>query len=158
MTFDRWVDRSGRDVRACVLSRPYEFASPFGGEPFALLLVLCDPTVTNAERDSLCEAIVASACRHVLCSGRDCETWHDVIDETIVGPNPDLDAPMSELLTSWQLSDWTIAEAVDLVFTCRVFGDAARERYLVAFVGDDAGVRTRYEALVRRRGDQPPTK
>jgi hypothetical protein len=151
VTFERWIDRPGRDVRARVLTRPYEFASPFGGEPFALLLVLCDPTITNAERDSLCEAIVASACRHVLCSGPDCETWHDVIDETIVGPNPDLDAPISELMTSWQLNRWTLADAVGIVFDYRISGVGECERYLVAFVGDDSSVRAQYETLVRQR-------
>lgn len=148
MTFERWIDRPGRDVRAVTLTRPYAFASPFGGEPYVLLLVVVDPTVTTAERNAVCDAVVTSGCRYVCCAGRDAELWHDVLDETCVG---DGESPVF-LMTTWHDRDPMI-ETISFFLADTRDERRTLERYLVAFVGADPKLRCECEALVRRRDD-----
>jgi len=158
MTFERWIDRPGRDVRACVLSRPYEFASPFGGEPFVLLLVVVDPTVTPAERDVVSDQIVGSGCRYVCATAHECSEWDDSVDMSDIARDPEFQPqPETFVMTSWHDGD-PLADVVDFAFDCTNFAGNVFTRYLVAFVGDDPKAWGECQALVRRRGDQPPTK
>jgi hypothetical protein len=151
-TFERWIDRPGRDVRACVLRRPYAFESPFGHEPFALLVVICDETVTPAEQWGLSQQIVRSGCRYVCAAGHECGTWDDSVDWADLEQHGfRLLEPEELIMTAWHARE-SPHEIVDFLLddTClagRPFG-----RYLVAFVGDDARLRGEYAALVRARG------
>lgn len=147
--FEAWIDRPGRDVRAAVLTRPYEFRSPFAGEPFVLLLVVCDPLVTDAEQTAICHGIVRSGCRWVCCAGHDGSAWDDAVDWSDLAMH-DFKPPDAGVMTTWHDRD-TPAEIVDfLVDDTRLDGTPAR-RYVVAFVGDDPRLRMEYEAAVRSR-------
>ena len=133
---ERWIDAPGCDVRACVLRRPFTFESPFGDELFALLLVVCDAKVKADEQFAICDSIVASRCRYVMCAGIDCELWHDVIDESDDGsdPNPDLE---HYLVTTWHVGV-SPAATVRFMFQSARHADAPFERFLVAFIRGDA--------------------
>ena len=148
--FERWIDRPGRDVRAATLTRPYEFESPFGGAPFALLVVVAAGAATATERNRLCDEILESGCLYVLCAGADCETWHDVLDECIVGARGE--SPYGEGIgTTWHARQ-TPDETVDFLLDETRFEGRPFTRYLVAFVGDDPCLRAEYAAIVRARG------
>jgi hypothetical protein len=144
--FERWVDAPGRDVRACVLRRPFVFESPFGAEPFALLLVVCDAKIKAEEQFDLCDAIVASPCCYVMCAGRDCELWHDVIDESDDGSDPDPDRA-GYLTTTWH-DGLSPAATVRFMFQSARHEGVPYERYLVAFVRGDPSEREQWRAAV----------
>jgi len=151
VTFERWIDRPGRDVRACVLSRPYVFASPFDGAPYVLLLVVVDPTVTAAERDAVSDQIVGSGCRYACATGHECSEWDTSIDMSYIATDAEFHPPRETfIMTTWHDGD-PLGNVIDFAFDCTNFDDHVFTRFLVAFVGDDPSVRRECEALVRLR-------
>jgi hypothetical protein len=152
-----WLDRPGRRVLATTLSRPYEFASPFDGVPFVLLLVVVDPTVTNDERSAVSDQIIASGCRYVCAAGHDCSLWDDSVDWSLLGRHDFNPPAAAHVMTSWHENEAS-DDTVDFALDCTSFEDMVFERWLVAFVGDDPAVRRDWQAAVRRRADQAPTK
>lgn len=147
--FTSWIDRPGRDVRAALLTRPYEFRSPFAGEPFVLLLLVCDPLVTDAEQTAICDAIVRSGCRWVCCAGHDGSAWDDAVDWSDLSVH-DFKGPETGLMTTWHDRD-TPAEIADFLFDSTDVDGDPPQRFLVAFVGNDPRLRGEYETVVRSR-------
>ncbi len=158
--FETWIDEPGRDVRAISLSRPWTFESPFGGEPFVLLLVVCDPNVTSDERVSVSDQIVRSGCRYVCAAGHECSQWDTSVDMSYIESHPGLDPPPETfIMTSWHERE-PISETVDFALECTNFDAHEFTRYLVAFLGEDTPSRAEFESAMRtkRRGGYPPTK
>lgn len=145
-----------RDVRTCVFTPPYAFSSPHAGEPFALLLVICDPAVEATERQEFCNQLVRSGCRYVLCAGLDTETWHDSVDDAYMATDPDFNPPLeTHIMTTWH-DDEPLADVVDFMFDHAICDGSMLKRHLIAFVGDDPLARIECESQVKRRASPPP--
>jgi hypothetical protein len=147
---ETWVDLPDRVVRAGVLSRPFEFSSPFAGEPFALLLVIVDESVAIDEQRGLCDRIVRSGCRHVLSTGRACLRWDVAVDSAYVATDPDYNPPDDTHIMTSSHEGESAADVIDFLLLGTSFDDLWMRRFLILFVGDDPTTRREFEAAVRR--------
>lgn len=117
------------------LEPPFVFRTPFGDDPFALLLFDNNSAATLDQRLELCDQIAASPCRYAVCAGADCEIWHDCLDECHLATDPDFDPPEERhLMTSWH-TDEPLADVVHFFLRNTDFNDQIFTNYLVILLG-----------------------
>jgi len=70
--------------------------------PHFVCLIVCDATsITSDELARFSESLLSQGAVYLMCWGAECETVHDIIDETIVGdrePHPRFD---TSIMTTW---------------------------------------------------------
>jgi len=82
---------------------------PPGGEPPALdhlspflAIVLAEEEVTELWQAEISRWLVASGCRYLLAWGKDCEAWHDMVDDANLERFDYEDIPEESLvMTTW---------------------------------------------------------
>jgi hypothetical protein len=137
--FEVWLSR---------IDRPFSFSTPFGGQDFALLLVVADPAVTSPERDAISTEIIASGCRYAVCTGHECSKWDDSIDYAFLCTSPDFSPPHERfVMTTWH--DKEPLEDVVLFFRCgTAFEDFVPSRFLVSLVGGESETAGRVRSAI----------
>ena len=98
-----------------------------------LLLTISDASVTPAEMQVLCRAIVVSGCRFVMCHGIDCEGWHDRIDDAF------LEAELRSGGWPVPLTTWHPDESLQDTLAFMLTGTAADEVVPAAFAVVELG-------------------
>lgn len=137
------------DIRFHELKRPYEFATPFGGNDFVLLLVINDPSITAEEQVKLSQAFVEQGCRYALCFGHNCSTWDDSIDLAPTLSSENFDLPEDRfVMTTWHENE-PLSDVVDFFIQNTGFDNLVFQQYLVLFLGAD---QARKQAVVERIG------
>lgn len=126
--YDLWIGK---------LNRPYIFLSPFGGQEFALLLVVADTTVMDHERDDMSREIVRQGCRYAVCFGNNCSKWHDAIDLAFIYTDPYFSPPEEKHIMTTSHEHESLADVTFFFRTCTTFENFTPRHYLVLIVGDD---------------------
>lgn len=131
------LQTADREVWFGRVDHPSDFASPFGDDDFAILLVT-GRGISPGERAALCDRIVRLPCRYAVCAGADCERWHDVLDESFLATDPNFDPPDERfIMTSWH-SDEPLREAARFFLNGTSFDSFVARRFLAISVGADA--------------------
>jgi len=117
------------------LDRPYHFASPFGGEEFALLLVNNDSSITPGERETLANELVRHGCRYALCAGLDAAQWDDAIAVAYVCVEDDVESPEEHYVMTSSFVDERMADVVPHFRKLATFDNFDSCKYLVVFTG-----------------------
>lgn len=129
------------DVRLIELRQPYLFESPFGDRAFAMLLVACDPNLSNDERNALADAAVAANCRYACCLGIACSQWDDAIDWAYLATNENFDPPGETfVMTTWHENE-PLSDTVFFFMNCTSFDDFVPTHRLIVFIGKDPGLK-----------------
>jgi hypothetical protein len=83
------------------------------------------------------EVLLADGCRYAVCAGKQCERWHDIIDEVFVQAH--LDQPESALDAAHVITSWHDGETPDEVaffFILNTSFDGLQfDRYVVLHIG-----------------------
>lgn len=125
--------------------RPFAFATPAGGAPFALLIAAGEDTITPDERDRLASAFIQQGCRYAVCCGHDCAAWEEAVDRQAIpleeqSGNPDFDVPTT------QHAGESLEEVAAFFVQCTVIDQQPPATFIVLLVGGDDA----YEAAVRK--------
>ena len=126
------------------------FEDPFPGRESVLLLYATVET-PFAWRNATCDALAATRVGYVLCAGIECETWHDTIDEAVVGDGFEEGEEVPPVMTTWhddQPEDDVAFELVHVVTTNE--HDVPFETFLVLTVGPRTVASLSLVGLVRR--------
>ncbi len=135
---ERLKQTEDHDVWIARVERPYAFASPFGGSDFTLLLVASDASITDAEREFVCDEIIRQGCRYAVCWGHECALWDHSIDWSEMSRFPDFKSPDERfVMTTWH-EDVPLEEAIENLRWATGFDDYDTERVLVLILGGDA--------------------
>ncbi len=119
--------------------RPFIFSSPFGGQDFALLLVIADPTITDDERDAVSKEVVRQGCRYAVCTGHQCSRWDDAIDLAYLATSPDFSPPDEKfVMTTWHEGD-PLEDVAHYFRWNTVFDEFIPQHYFVLILGGDVG-------------------
>jgi hypothetical protein len=125
-------------------SRHFEFAElPDPGraklavtDPFPCLVWDTRGEWTDAQRDALCEQLVAAGCRYLVCGGESCEKWHDWMDQAFL----ELELKYGEGAVPFVMTTWHDGEAMEEVafflFSCTDFEEHEFMRYLILVLGE----------------------
>jgi hypothetical protein len=134
---DRGISADEVNIRCIPLGRPFSFSSPFPGAEFVMLLVVCDSSTTTEEHAALSQQIVEEGCRYAVCTGHNCELWHDLIDESFIGSDPNFNPPNDRMLmTTWHENE-PIEEVVEFFRWNTSFANFTARNFLIVFLGDD---------------------
>ena len=126
--FDLWIGK---------IKRPFTFSAPFGGQDFALLLVVADATITNDERDALSEEIVQQGCRYAVCTGSQCSKWDDSIDIAFIASDPNFSPPEERfIMTTWHENE-SMEDISDFFRWNTAFDSFVPRHYLAIIIGGD---------------------
>ena len=127
--YDLWFEQT---------NRPFLFSTPFGGQDFALLLVIADLAITDDERDAVSKEVVRQGCRYAVCTGHQCSRWDDSIDLVFLATSPDFSPPDDKfVMTTWHEGE--SLEGVAHYFRWNtVFDEFSPQHYLVLILGGDA--------------------
>ncbi|MFG0249277.1 MAG: hypothetical protein ACF8OB_10350 [Phycisphaeraceae bacterium JB051] len=140
-----------------VLEPPFDFTSPFNGEEYVLLVIVCDPRFTNQQRNHLAEQFVASGCRNAFCAGYACSRFDDAIDWAYMDTDPtgNYDPPDETfVMTSWYEDD-PLKDVVETMFLIGDFDDLHFENFVVVMVGNQSCSNLEVlNALQNQVGDQ----
>lgn len=120
------------------MSRPFSFVTPFGGEDFALLLVIAEPGVPNDERHAVTDKIVRLGCRYACCAGHQCSEWHDCIDYSYLYSDPGFSPPDEKfIMTTWH-EDESLEDVAFFFRMCTSIDGVVPRHFLVVILGGDA--------------------
>jgi hypothetical protein len=135
------------------LTRPFAFESPFGGDEFALLLVIAAPDVSADEQKRLSQSIVVQGCRYAVCTGVAAGDWDDAIDFASVDAELSQQLPSDRLImTTWH-EDEPLHEVARFFFNHTAFEDFVPSRRVALLVGGaDEALRALRRALEEARG------
>lgn len=145
------ADDSGKLYFTLSIKRADAFVSPFPGEHFVCLLWDHDGRFTSDERAAVAVALLDSGCRVTVCGGKQCEAWHDAVDEEFVMQH--LDDSKEDRADPFVMTTWHDGESPDEVARSFVadsdFDAHAFTRYLVLHVGTSPAAQ-QVDAAVRR--------
>jgi hypothetical protein len=136
------IASDGRRTFSLRIVQPGEVVdAPFGGSAYPALVWNTGRT-TAAQRDRLCESLIAGGCRYLLFGGREAAAWEDAADEASTSPDR-AEGPDAHVMTASYAGYPPDEVAFDLVHTT----DFANG--LVLMVGDDVTVRAQLVASIR---------
>ncbi|MBX9626749.1 MAG: hypothetical protein K2X82_23310 [Gemmataceae bacterium] len=139
--YDVWVSR---------IDRPFSLSAPFGGEEFALLLVVADPVVSDEERAAISNQIVRQGCRYAVCAGYDCPRWDDAIDWAHLGTDPDFTPPDERfVMTTWHEHD-SLEEVAYFLRWTTAFDRFVPRHFLALVLGGSADDEARIRSAVEK--------
>ena len=124
-------------------AHPHHFQSPFAGDDYVLLIVIFDPTISEAEQEEVSRTIIQTGCRYSLAFGYKCSSWDDSIDNAYIegGENPN-----RFVMTTWH-DDEPIDDVIDFWWFNTTFDNYMPDNFAVFFIGSDPLVE---EALHKR--------
>jgi len=129
------LKRGSKQVWLETLEPPFLFALPFPVGPFACML-WAERGIPAEHRRALCDQLLTSGCRYVVCGGIECEAWHDTADDSYRVIDPTGEASEALVMTTWHEGE----PAKDVMFfllNCTSFGDHNFEHYLILQIGRD---------------------
>jgi hypothetical protein len=89
---------------------------------FACLLVWGAKAATVDDISSVARWLLDAGAVYICAWGPDCERVHDIIDEEIVGPNPDA-AAVPAIMTTWHANE-SLTDAIEFCLACAQPDDA----------------------------------
>ena len=117
------------DTRSVVL--------PFGGRNFACLLWDHGLVLPDASSEDLCQLLLRTGCRYVVCGGPGCEAWHDLVDLVFVDEHleaSDVELDRAHVMTTWHSNELPDDVAFFFVYNTN-FDDITFDRYLILHLG-----------------------
>jgi hypothetical protein len=153
---ERIASDAGRTFHLGVLIADEVPDPPFDGEPYPVLVWATRPT-TDARKQCIAQALIASGCRYVVCGGVESGTWEDAADDAYL--QQDLPDPVPDdrfvMTTSHpgQPEDEVAHFFVRATALHREFS-----RYLVLLIGADDPVQARLTAAIRVVVAEPHTR
>lgn len=124
-----------------------ELSPPFEGEPYAALVWATRPT-SEAQKQRITHALIASGCRYVVCGGAQSEAWEEAADDAyLVADLPQDDVVM----TSSHRGEPPDEVVFFFANNTRLHGEYTR--YLVLVVGPDEPVQERLTEAVREEAE-----
>lgn len=136
------------------LCRPYEFSSPFEGEPFAICLYIADPAVAPDEQIHLSREIVRQGCRYAVCAGNQCSSWDDSIDAADLERNSWEVNQTNFVMTTWHPEE-SIQEIAGFFLNNTCLDNWIAEKLLVVVVGDGKQVLANFKDEIERQEAHP---
>lgn len=128
---------------------PSDFASPFPGEEYVVLLVVNRRDISSDEQIQLSDKIVQTRCRYAVCFGHECSSWDDSIDMSYIETHSDF-TPRDEdfVMTTWHENE-EIEDVVEYFRWNTVFDEFVPKNFLTLFFGTSAGLKTRALASLK---------
>jgi hypothetical protein len=145
------AENAGKTYGAIAIDVPGDFVNPFSSSLFPCLIWDHDGRFSEDQRTAVAKELLLAGCRYVVCSGQNCEAWHDAVDVEFVRqhlgePDDVLDAV--HIMTSWHAEESPDEVALFFVLNTNFdFHDFVR--YLVLHVGDGP-MKMQVDAAVRR--------
>lgn len=128
---------------------PFEFVSPFGGEDFALMVVVADANISTNDQTDLSDAFVAQGCRYAVCAGHDCSSWDDSIDWAFISTDPNYDPPDDRfVMTTWHDHE-PLSDTAWFFLWNNDFDDFVPNRFVALVIGGDATSKRDVETVLR---------
>lgn len=125
-----------------------QLGTPFGGEPYPVLLWATAET-SAAQKDALGADLIASGCRYVVCAGRESAAWEEAADEAFTAQDLTDEELRERMVMTSSLVGYPPDEAAfDFIHTTN-FGAHDFTRYLVVMIGDDPRLRGQLVASIR---------
>jgi hypothetical protein len=126
-----------RTVYVASLGSPADFGPPPGRGGYPCLIWDHSGTWSVEQVGALAEALLADGCRYAVCAGKQCERWHDIIDEVFVQRHLDQPESVSDaehVMTSWH--DGEPPDDVAFFFILNTnFDDLEFDRYVLLHIG-----------------------
>jgi hypothetical protein len=116
---------------------------PSDGEPYAALVWATRPT-TDAQKQRIAHALIASGCRYAVCGGAQSEAWEEAADDAYLTQD---DLPDPVVMTSSHRGEPPDEVAFYLANNTRLHHEFSR--YLVLLVGPDGPAQDRLIEAVR---------
>ena len=125
-----------RTIRIVQTTRPFGYVTPFPQEEHTLLVCVVDETVSEDERASISEAIVAAKCRYAVCWGYECSEWDTAIDYAHIATDPNFDPPNDAfVMTTWHDAE-PIEDAIEFWWMNTCFEDYQSTNFAVLVIGE----------------------
>ena len=118
--------------------RPYQFAPPFEGKDYALLLYIAAEDVSADEQATISQKIIDSGCRYAVCYGHNCSSWDDSVDMASVISGKE---ETEFVMTTW-LDDEVPEDVVHFFWNNTWFDEFIAERMGVFIIGSNPPVET----------------
>jgi hypothetical protein len=145
------AEKDGKRYVVATVEAAEQFAMPLGGAPFPRLLWDHQGHSTPLGRSAVAKALLEAGCRYVVCAGRDCEAWHDAIDEEFVAAHLE-DAPdvteAAHVMTTWHEDESPDEVAFFFVLNTN-FDRHDFDRYVVLHLGT-SDVRSEVDGAARK--------
>lgn len=128
-------------VWAAQLQQTESFQSPCSGEDFAALIAVYDASVTNDNRNTLCDALVQQGLRNGVCWGYDCSGWDDALDWAYLATGPEWKSPTWTppderfVMTSWFANE-PLEEATFYFLRCTGFDEFQPRNFVALMLGN----------------------
>jgi hypothetical protein len=145
------AENKGKIYAAIAIDAPRDFVSPFPGVLFPCMVWDHNGCFSDAQRSELARQLLQVGCRYAVCSGQNCEAWHDAVDVEFVQQHlddSDETRKAVHVLTTWHAGESPDDVAFFFVLNTN-FDDHNFEHYLVLHVGDGP-IREQVDAAVRR--------
>lgn len=114
--------------------------------PFACL-IYSNKNVTIDDISLVADSLISSGCLYVVCTGKDCETWHDTIDEISVMKNVE-EGETKLIMTSWHEND-SIEEVIWFWLNLTDFDNITFENYLALVVGESKEIENEIQQAIK---------
>ena len=124
-----------REVVVATAGQPPELASPFGGAPFALLVVATFDLPAE-RRAQIAGAAIAGGCRYASSWGVSCEEWHEDFDWAYLAAQPDHQPSDETLVMTTAHASELLGEAVWFHLFCTAFQEVRFRNYLIWVLAD----------------------
>jgi hypothetical protein len=113
---------------------------------FVALIYAADEFITDEERTSLSDQIVASGCRYAVCAGSKSSSWEDSID---IAYEDSIDDALDENVVMTTSHDNESLEDIVFFFLLnKKFGNFA---FVVLFVGEDGSYLSRIQHEIEKQ-------
>ncbi len=131
-------DVSGRHLFVLDISSSFEVPAQLSlaTSQFVCLLAWDARAATVNEISSVARRLLDAGAVYICAWGPGCERLHDIIDEEIVGPNPD-PAVVSGVMTTWHANE-PLAEAIEFALVS-AYPDEAHQSQCGSTVGVSIG-------------------
>jgi hypothetical protein len=100
-------------------------------------VLVIEQAVSDEWRSLVCDWLVRDGCRYLMAWGRDCEIWHDDVDQANLAMF-DFEVPDRDLvMTTWH-SDESLAEVFWFAGNCASHPDVDLESTIIIHICDEA--------------------
>lgn len=122
-----------KNVSIITLQNPVDVHDLEIRAPF-VCLIYSNQNVNIDDISLVADWLISSGCLYAVCAGKDCETWHDTIDEISVIKDVE-DAKTELIMTTWHENE-SIEEVVWFWLNSTNFDNKIFENYLCLIIDD----------------------
>ena len=128
------IELDGKHYGSLSIESLNEFTYPFSAPQYPCFIWDHGSGFSSNEIYDFAHALIKTGCRYLVCGGKRCEQWHDLMDDAIVMTEVDSGKDLDLIMTTWHTAQ-SPEEVAEFFVHCAYLDDCEFTHHLVLHMG-----------------------